>query len=367
MWRKKYYEHPKRLALATIAKETEATTPTIAASLPHLDPTKSEKVHLESLQPLDPSKCPRFQVSDNSSSSYGTRARVFNQDTFDAALAMPAAVLGVSPSTEKSTQEADADMFELLKSAATSPGHLNRSTAARVAVLNMASERSPGGGWLKGASAQEEALCFRSTLAASLHRELYPIQRKAGLYTRDVVIFRGSMADGHKLMIPETAAAKLPVVSALSVAGIRRPEVKPANDVEASGSSTSTQNSPEQVVDNKGKKENGSKGPFVFADPAARELTKDKMRLCLRMAATKGHTMLVLGAIGCGAFHNPPQEVAQCWLEVLNESEFAGGWFKEIWFAVFDRRNEGNFEIFNVAFDGKVFCELRESKPSTKN
>ncbi|KAL2266843.1 hypothetical protein VTJ83DRAFT_4120 [Remersonia thermophila] len=357
MWRKKYYEHPKRLALAAIAKETVDITPTIAAGLPHLDPTKSEKLHLDWLPPLDATKCPGFKVSEKSDPGNGTRARVFNQDTFDAALAMPAAVLGFSPSPEKSTQEAEAEIFELLKSAATSPSNLNPSTAARVVVLNMASERSPGGGWLKGASAQEEALCYRSTLAASLHRELYPIQRKAGLYTRDVVIFRGSVADGHKLMIPETAIAKLSVVSALSVAGIRRPEVKPANGAEAPGTSQSTQGSPEQARKMNGKKE--PKGLFVFADPAALELTKDKMRLCLRMAAAKGHTMLVLGAIGCGAFRNPPNEVVQCWLEVLGESEFAGGWFKEVWFAVLDRRNEGNFEIFKDAFDGKVFCELR--------
>jgi len=38
---------------------------------------------------------------------------------------------------------------------------------------------------------------------------------------------------------------------------------------------------------------------------------------------------------------------------VLREEEFAGGWFKKIWFAVFDRRNEGNFEVFEAALDGK--------------
>jgi uncharacterized protein (TIGR02452 family) len=73
--------------------------------------------------------------------------------------------------------------------------------------------------------------------------------------------------------------------------------------------------------------------------------------------------MLVLGAIGCGAFRNPPQEVADCWLEVLSEAEFAGGWFKEIHFAVFDRRNEGNFEIFRDMFDGKVVSGVRVSTP----
>lgn len=338
MWRKKYYEDPRRLALAAVAKETETTTPTIASSLPHLDPAKSEKLDLRTLPPLDASKCPRFKLTNRPGFAYGTTSRVLNQDSFDAALAMPSSTLDIPPSVGKPTSTVETEILEHLKSIAASPGNLDPTTAARVAVLNMASERSPGGGWLKGASAQEEALCFRSTLAASLHRVLYPIQQRAGLYTRDVVVFRTSMTDGHKLMIPATPASNLPVVSALSVAGIRRPDVKPVD--EASGSA--------------GHKGNAAKGPFVFADPAARELTKDKMRLCLRMAGARGHTMLVLGAIGCGAFRNPPEEVVRCWQEVLDEDEFAGGWFKEIWFAVYDRRKEGNFEIFSNVFDGKV-------------
>lgn len=121
---------------------------------------------------------------------------------------------------------------------------------------------------------------------------------------------------------------------------------------------------PRRKWDGKGKgkgKEKGKKtkvkksqGPLVFANPSDRELTKDKMRLCLRIAANQGHTMVVLGALGCGAFKNPPGEVVACWSEVLSESEFGGGWFAEIWFAVLDRRREGNFEIFDKALDGKV-------------
>ncbi|KAK4096045.1 hypothetical protein N658DRAFT_391097, partial [Parathielavia hyrcaniae] len=350
MWRKKYYENPRRLALAAIAKETQTTTPTIASALPHLDPTKSEKHDLETLPPLDAAKCPRFSAA---------KTRVFNQDTFDAALAMPSSVVGIAPSPDKPTATIATDILARLQSTAAALQHLNPATAPRVAVLNMASERNPGGGWLKGSSAQEEALCFRSTLAASLHRTLYPLQRRTGLYTRDVVVFRVSAGDGHKLMVPETDPAFLPIVSVLSVAGIRRPEVKPEGEAvdgegEASSAHPDSRVPEEKPTHAKGKdKAKAPKGPFVFANPADRELTKDKMRLCLRMAGTKGHAMLILGAIGCGAFQNPPQEVAECW-QVLSEAEFAGGWFREVWFAVYDRRNEGNYEIFKEAFDGKV-------------
>lgn len=192
-----------------------------------------------------------------------------------------------------------------------------------------------------GAAAQEEALCFRSTLAASLHSRLYPIAPRAGLYTRDVVIFRTSMAEGHALMVPGTPEKNLPVTSVLSVAGIRRPAItrRPGArpDPAAASGSKATDVVPEKTA--------------VFANPADRDLTKDKMRLTLRMAAANGNTMLVLGALGCGAFHNPPEEVATCWQEVLDETEFAGGWFREIWFAVFDRKNDGNLPIFRKALD----------------
>ncbi|EGS22084.1 uncharacterized protein CTHT_0039700 [Thermochaetoides thermophila DSM 1495] len=383
MLRKKYYNNPKRLALAAIAKETSELTLTVAASLPRLNPTHSEKLSLETLPALDPAKCPRFKLPD---STYGTRVRVFNQDTFDAALSMPAIVLGISSFQSKATQAKESEILTQLQTHASLPDQLNATTAPRVAVLNMASEFSPGGGWLKGSTAQEEALCYRSTLAASLHKNMYPMAPRTGHYTRDVVVFREGMDRGHTLLIKGKGSdgkgipdEELPVASVLSIAGVRKPAVKGKGEVDESGSSSKTDQpakekndeSPaksgesrvkghfkENWKDRKGQPEGNKpkipKGDLVFADPAVRALTKDKMRLCLRMAASKGHTMLVLGAIGCGAFGNPPREVAACWMEVLSEREFEGGWFKEIWFAVYDRRKEGNFEIFSEVFDGKV-------------
>jgi uncharacterized protein (TIGR02452 family) len=77
------------------------------------------------------------------------------------------------------------------------------------------------------------------------------------------------------------------------------------------------------------------------------------MRLALRIAATNGHGMLVLGALGCGVYANPPGEVANCWLEVLREAEFRGNWWREVCFAVYDPKNEGNFAVFERVLAGK--------------
>ncbi|KAJ0162760.1 hypothetical protein CTA2_4037 [Colletotrichum tanaceti] len=196
----------------------------------------------------------------------------------------------------------------------------------------MASDIRPGGGWLKGAVAQEEALCYRSSLHLSLHDRYYPLRRRGGLYSPDVLVIRADMASGHALLVPPVPPVDLPVVSVLSVAAIRRPELKKRQVAAAAAG--------------------GGGEEWEFARPADRALTKDKMRLCLRMAASRGHGLLVLGALGCGAFHNPPGEVAQCWREVLVEAEFSGGWWTEIWFAVYDRRNEGNFEVFDEVLGG---------------
>ncbi|KAI1071244.1 hypothetical protein LB507_009633 [Fusarium sp. FIESC RH6] len=275
-------------ALAAVAQETLAVLPNILAQLPHIDATRSERHYYTSLAPLDAIYCPRRSPA---------RIRVVNDDTFNAALNL---------------------------AAAKGPG------SGRVAVLNMASHISPGGGWLKGARAQEEALCYRSSLALSLHRRYFPWKQRMGLYTRDVVVIRSDQDSGHHLLTPHTPPANLPIVSVLSIAALKLPPLADIVKTVRGHPVTRT----------------------VFAKASDRELTKLKMRLCLRMAAHRRHRLLVLGALGCGAFQNPPREIARCWLEVLKEPEFQGGWWEEIWFAVFDKRGEGNLEIFEEILDG---------------
>ncbi|EQB57076.1 hypothetical protein CGLO_02842 [Colletotrichum gloeosporioides Cg-14] len=270
-------------ALALVSEETRNVLPGILLNLPHLDATASESLHLSELPPLKSHTCPGHPRA---------KIKIVNEDTFNAAIDLAA----------------------------------ERPDGGRVAVLNMASDIHAGGGWLKGAVAQEEAMCYRSSLYLSLHKRYYPFRRRMGLYSPHVVVIRGDMAGGHRLLVPGTAHTDLPVVSVLSIAAIRRPEVR--------------------------KVRVGSDEEYEFAKANDRVLTMDKMRLCLRMAAARGHSLLVLGALGCGAFRNPPEEIARCWLEVLGEAEFAGGWWREMWFAVYDRKNEGNFEVFDEMLGG---------------
>lgn len=277
--------------LAAVATETRTVLPDILAKLPDIQASKSEVLFEDRFPPLTAAECPKRTPSRK------VAIKIVNDDSFNAAITLASS---------------------------------KTSASGRVAVLNMASNISPGGGWRKGARAQEEALCYRSSLYLSLHKRYYPWKQRQGIYTPDVVIIRSDMASGHKLLMPDVKAEDLPVVSVLSIAGLRRP---PVDNIKI--------DTPNGTVDR-----------VVYSRPSDRELTKIKMRLCLRMAAQRGHGLLVLGALGCGAFRNPPKEVANCWLEVLKEDEFKGGWWEEVWFAVFDKRNEGNFEVFEEVLGG---------------
>lgn len=291
-----------RQALVYTANETKSVLPFILKDLPDIKADESEIFSLDTLPPLKKEDCPKHKKAI---------IKVINEDTFNAAIILKDTICS----------------SQALASPANSSNAQSMSLSSRPAVLNLASDTQPGGGWQTGAMAQEEALCYRSSLSLSLHKHYYPWDALQGLYTRDVVVIRSSTADGHALLGPVVAAADLPVVSVLSVAAVRRPKLVDAQ-------------SP------------GGKQRKVFADGDERVLTKKKMRLALRMAASKGHDCLVLGALGCGAFRNPAEEIADAWKEVLGEVEFAEGWWRAVWFAVLDKTDEGNLEIFEEVLGG---------------
>lgn len=347
----------RRAALSEVAKETKDVLPGILKQLPRLDATMSYEEDYRETKVLDPEECPGFTLATDPA-MHGTAVQVLNEDTLDAAIMM-AESYKQQQQQAASQNTSPTPIPSAATVAATDPARLSNQ---RVAVLNLASDKQPGGGWLTGAVAQEEAICYRSSLSLSLHKPYYPWGALTGLYTRDVVIIRSSMASGHHLLLQKspaqsqtpalagspsapaptttpsiTSAEDLPVISVISIAGIRKPELR---KVYYGGLGSRI------------------KEKHVFKKHSDRQLTKDKMRLCLRIAASEGHELLVLGAIGCGAFHNPPGEIADCWVEVLEEAEFQGGWFRGIWFAVFDRRNEGNFEIFDKVLGRKEFGKV---------
>ncbi|MEV7566476.1 TIGR02452 family protein [Streptomyces tanashiensis] len=178
-------------------------------------------------------------------------------------------------------------------------------TTRPVAVLNFASARNPGGGYLNGAQAQEEALCRASALHATLLRApAYYAHHRAerdALYTDRVIhsprvpVFR----DDRGTLLAEPFTVGFLTSPAPNAGVVRR-------------------NTPELA----------DRLPAALASRAER---------VLETAAAAGYRRLVLGAWGCGVFRNDPAEVAGTFRALLTgEGRFAGH-FEEIVFAVLDR------------------------------
>ncbi|RMD39498.1 hypothetical protein DV735_g5633, partial [Chaetothyriales sp. CBS 134920] len=238
----------QRDSLAKVAAETLQLLPGLLATRPDVG-QNARLFRAADVDPISSSISPKLG---------GTRVRVIASDTIDAALTL------------------------------TTPGH----PYSPVCILNMANEIHAGGGFKRGALAQEEALCYRSSLFFTLKSNFYPIPAKAAIYSPHVLVFRESMKDGHDLM-DLREPSKLPVISVVSVAAICRPGLFMA-----------------------------SNGRQVYRMAKDKELMMEKMRVILRVANRNRHQRLVLGAFGCGAFANPPEEVADMWASVLQESEF---------------------------------------------
>ncbi|KAF9777158.1 hypothetical protein IL306_004557 [Fusarium sp. DS 682] len=293
------YDNRQRDELRDTAKETLNVLPNLLKELGTNDLARhSIKYSFDSLTRLHPCLCPSY--------TQPAIIRVVNDDTLNAAIEL-SQTHGFGPQSQPPI------------------------------VVNFANRHSPGGGWLNGAMAQEEALCYRSSLALSLNKKHYPLERDEALYSPYALIVRNDLFSGHEISL--LPARDLPVVSALTVAALRNPPVRIFTG------------EPRKDKQHRPSLEGFEKR--VFAKDRDRDITKAKMRLCLRMAANHKHDMLVLGALGCGIYDNPPEDIAHCWLEVMREDEFSGNWWREVWFAVFDPKNEGNFEIFHQVLDGK--------------
>jgi hypothetical protein len=263
--------------LQNISEETVAILPDVLSAIPEFNAGASFEDNLEELEPLNPENCPCIEG--------GATIQVLDMDTFDAALKMQTlsvstyvsslsdyvnSVKAVNPTDN---YDSEAALFAPGSSPTTAIGdepvyEPKAKLCIPVAVLNLASEHEPGGGWTRGALAQEECLCYRSSLYLSLHKKYYPLRPLSAICSPFVVLVRDSMANGHALL--KNKPADLPVVSVISVAALRTPE----------------------LTDDR----------TTFKNPGARTTTKSKIRVALRIAATRNHTKLVLGALGCGVF-----------------------------------------------------------------
>ncbi|WP_030720907.1 TIGR02452 family protein [Streptomyces sp. NRRL F-2580] len=189
--------------------------------------------------------------------------------------------------------------------------------AAPVAALNFASARNPGGGYVRGAKAQEEALCRASALYETLLEapEYYEVHRaeRSTFYTDRVIHSPGVpvFRDDRGELLETPFRVGFLTSPAPNAGTIRRQE-------------------PQRVAE--------IPGALVR-----------RAELVLEVAALHGYRRLVLGAWGCGVFQNDPAEVAEAFRGLL-AGPFSGV-FERVVFGVLDRKPETR-EAFERAFAG---------------
>ena len=201
----------------------------------------------------------------------------------------------------------------------------NGCGAGQVLVLNFANPYYPGGGVRRGAKAQEEDLCRRSSLLLSLEsdwaEEYYEYNWKH--MQKD---FYGNDYGTHAMLLT--------------------PDVR-------------------IIKDRQYRMCEGNVGVLTVAAPIIRDkenLSEEYVDILFERilgifvcAAYYGYTHLVLGAWGCGAFGNEPEAVAGLFRDAIDGFEYGGKkvdqWFEEISFAVpYNERRPWNYMAFQAMF-----------------
>lgn len=186
-------------------------------------------------------------------------------------------------------------------------------------VMNFANSVTPGGGFLYGARAQEEALCRASTLYASIRSEpameMYrynrrnpsPVDSDYMLLSPNVCVFRGT--DGELLEQPYSVSVF--TIPAPNKRGLAR---------------MASQEELDQVM-------------------------TDRLRKFLLATARYGYRDLVLGAWGCGAFGHDTATVAGYFYNLFFEEDLAE-YFDTVVFAIL--HDEHKLDAFAKVFGDKL-------------
>lgn len=196
----------------------------------------------------------------------------------------------------------------------------------KVCVLNFASSVTPGGGVLRGTTAQEESICRISTLYPALidentagkfykkhlkmikNLEMGRENRDDCIFTSDVIVIREDTFDCT--LLDEKDWYSVDVITCAA------PDLRYSEDEKS-------------------------------FHPTRMELLaihEKRWRHIFNVALLNNVDILILGAFGCGAFYNPPELVAEAVNRICKEFD---GCFERIEFAVYTTNIKGeNYSAF---------------------
>lgn len=191
----------------------------------------------------------------------------------------------------------------------------------RVAILNFASATSPGGGWLRGARAQEEVLARSSTLVHSLRDDefYFDMSHHTNPFYNDTVIVSPAVPffRRHSGQFIDTPwQADIITSAAVHAKAVQHYMPDRINEIA----------------------------------PRMRQ----RIQKVFQVATTLDADIVILGAWGCGAFGNDPELIAQLMLDTMALVDMRR--FAAIDFAVADMYDPPlNYRAFAARFDGQVF------------
>lgn len=176
-------------------------------------------------------------------------------------------------------------------------------------VLNMASCHKPGGGVASGKSAQEEQIFTRSNAHETHDQKYYPLGNTEMIYSPEVTIIKDTRENNYELLDEEY------VIGMVACPALKNPKIH--------------------------------EGQYQSEDE--RSIMEMKIEHIFMLGILYKHKSLVLGALGCGAYNNPPEEVANIFLKMTNKYK---KYFKKIGFAILtiDADKSQNINIFKRVF-----------------
>jgi len=191
----------------------------------------------------------------------------------------------------------------------------SKSSHEKIGILNFASAKNPGGGFINGAQAQEESLARSSTLYPSLMtntaQRFYSSHKRdpkhgyyshAMIYAPNVIFFRDDDGGWTKPL-----TADVLVSAAVNAGEVRRAGKGPEGRIEA--------------------------------------VMKERMGRLLFLFVQHGVRNLVLGSFGTGVFRNNVETIARIWADLLvvDGARFKGS-FDRVVFAILGKQTFDTFE-----------------------
>jgi uncharacterized protein (TIGR02452 family) len=195
----------------------------------------------------------------------------------------------------------------------------------KVAILNFASAKHPGGMVIKGSVAQEECICRCSNLYSVLsdakfskqyyeyhkfsHNKIYTSKL---IYSPDIIFIKDDSKDYADLKHP----VKMDVITCAA------PNLRGLN---------------------------GKVDMSIVRNNNMSDIYYERISNIFKAAYTNGVDHLILGAFGCGVFKNNPNDIARAFHEVQDEFH---GCFKSITYAIYcgTDKSSVNFDVFRTEF-----------------